>query len=63
MNLPVSFDNVPYSEKTFSGDMIVSANALYFFPHGDFEQECLDKYGKEHQGVLDRQASFRFKIR
>lgn len=39
MNLPVSFDNIPYYKGAFGGDIIVADGVMYFFPHTDLGKE------------------------
>jgi hypothetical protein len=53
MNQPQSFDNVPYSNQTFSGDLVITRNAIYFFPHTDLQKEHKERYeGIEKFGLL-----------
>ncbi|HEX8457861.1 MAG TPA: hypothetical protein VF656_11235 [Pyrinomonadaceae bacterium] len=46
MNLPASFDDVPYYRKRYSGDLIVTEGVLYYFTHTDVEQNFIDEQRK-----------------
>lgn len=33
MKLPISFDDIPYFNNEYRGDLIVTKGVLYYFPH------------------------------
>ena len=43
MQLPISFDEVPYFKNQFRGDLIVTAGVIYYFPHTNVAKEKLEK--------------------
>jgi hypothetical protein len=61
--LPLSIDDVPYFNKSYSGDLIITLGVLYYFPHTDLDKDTRLKLGQIMglTGVLIEAVADQFK--